>query len=161
MDNRNSQIFNLEWQTLYFDFLEGVLLCRRSGDKKNQWIKKIQGGGSIISAVEDEERFYLSFADSDRDGQFLVVNRNTGKTSWTIPGRSFLSQLYGEYIFLIFADDRGVFYLLKVNKKTGVKSWHHPVHEGLYEYVIKRESIALRYNDGVSENISMETGGML
>ncbi len=161
MENRNSQVFNLKEQVLYYDFMEGVLLARRAGDRKNQWIKKIHEPGSLLGVTEDDERLYLSFAESEKNGQFTVLERNTGKTLWVIPGRSFLNQLYGEYIFLIFSDASDIFYLLKVDKKNGSKIWHHPVHEGLYEYIIKRDSISLKYNDGPGENISMETGEII
>lgn len=158
MDIKNSQIFNLEDHILYYDYLSGVLLCRRAGDKKNKWIKKIHDSGSLLDAIEDDNRIYLSFADCDKNGQFIVVDKEAGNTLWSIPGRSFLNQLYGDYIFLIFSDDNDVFYLLKVVRKDGSKIWHYPVHDGLIEYIIKRDSISLKYSDGTSENISMETG---
>ncbi len=161
MEKRSSLIFYLKERSLIYDFLEGILLFRRSGDKKNLWIKKIYERSSLEAVVEDEERLYLSFADSEREGQFLVLERDTGRSVWNIPGRPFFHQIYGEYIFLIFLDKKGLFYLLKVRKKDGGKLWHHAVREDLCEYVIKMETLSLKYKDGHREELSMDTGKLL
>ncbi len=161
MDRTRSVTYQLQDHLIVYDFIDGVLLCRRLGDKKNLWIKKIYERTSLEEIVEDEERFYLSFADSEREGQFLVLERDTGYSVWTVPGRPFFNQLYGDYVFLIFSDEKGNFYLLKMDRKNGDKIWHHAVSEGLCQYAIKRESISLTYKDGTKEEIAMETGKLL
>ncbi len=158
MDNANSFVFELTEHVIQYDFSTDIMLCRRISDNRNIWIRKVPDGGHLINAIEDDKMFYLAFESDEKSGIFLAVDRADGSTRWEIPGKSYLSQIFGEYLFLIFIDSKDDFYLIKVRRDDGSKIWHHPVLEDLYEYIIKRDSISLRYLDGRTEDVSLETG---
>ncbi len=161
MNREYSQTFNMSGDILYFDNEKTILLCRDSASKKNRWAKKIEDINSIIEIIEDPESYYIACYIDEKSGQFLAVSKENGATLWFIPGRSFLQQLFNGYIFLIFIDDQSRYFLIKVDKKTGKKIWYHDVNPDLQEYSIRKESMTLKYNSGLVEELFTKNGSII
>lgn len=161
MDNKNAQIFRMDEHVLYYDYHSGVILCRSIESGRNLWIKKTEDSGIINGAIEDEKSFYIAFESGERSGIFLTLSKKDGSTLWDIPGCAYLYRIFLEYIFLIFIDDSGSFFLLKVSAAEGTIIWHHNVTEDLYEYVINKDYLLLKYSDGRIEKIDNESGTKL
>jgi len=155
------QRFELNEYLIQYDPETFSLLCRKMPEGKNIWIRKIEDGGFIAGAVHDEDTFYFSIESGDKSGQFMAVNRADGSTRWIIPGKSYMSQLYDNSLYLIFVDSSDTFYLIKVRATDGSKVWHYRVSEDLYQYKINKNRITLKYHDGKTDIISSESGFLI
>lgn len=157
--NLNVQFFEMEHAVLRFDPGSSVLLCRSNlPDKKKLWIKKLNGLMEISDIIEDNKRYYLACDSGDINGQYIAIQKSTGKTDWFIPGKSFLHLLYRDFLYLIFSDESGQYYLLKVRLTDGKSVWFHPVDRDLTEYVFTGKTVNLKYISGKSESLSIRTG---
>jgi len=155
------QRFELSEYLIQYDPETFILLCRKASEGKNIWIRKIEDGGFIAGAVHDGDCFYFSIESGDKSGQFIAINSADGSTRWIIPGKSYMFQLYSNFIYLIFIDSSDFFYLIKVRTADGSKVWHYRVSEDLYQYKINKNRIALKYHSGKTDVISSESGFLI
>jgi len=161
MDNKNSQIFRMDANLIYFDYSTNVLLCKDIENKRKLWIKKIDDPGIINDVIEDDMRFFIAFESGEKSGIFLVLSKKDGSTLWDIPGRAYMYRIFLDYIYLIFIDDSERFFLIKAEISDGSLIWHHNVSEDLCEYVINPSGIVLNYLNGYREKIDIETGRII
>lgn len=158
MNKESIQRFELADLLLQYDYQTYSLLCRNCDDGKNLWIRKVDDGGFILDVFENKDKIFLSMEYEGNCGQFLVLNKKDGLTSWYIPGKAYMFCLYSDYIYLIFADDNNDFFLIKASSENGSKLWHHSVNDGLTGYTINTNIIILRYAGGSTEILSSSTG---
>ena len=161
MDNKNSQIFRMDENLIYFDYSSNVLLCKDIENKRTLWIKKIDDPGIINDVIEDDIRFFVAFESGEKSGVFLVLNKNDGSTLWDIPGRAYMYRIFLDYIYLIFIDDSEQFFLIKAAIQDGSLIWHHNVSQDLCGYIINPSVITLDYLNGHREKIDIETGSLV
>ncbi len=161
MNKENIQRFELADLLLQYDFLSYTLLCKSSADGKNLWIRKIEDGGGILDADEDQNRIFISMSSGDKSGQFIALNKRDGLTEWFIPGKAYMFRLYLNSVYLIFVDGDDNFFLIKVSSEDGTKLWHHAVDNRLCAYNINNELVSLSYTDGRTEILSSDTGVVL
>jgi outer membrane protein assembly factor BamB len=158
MTSNLSQFFTLGESELRFDPARSTLLCKNIEKGSNTWIKKLPGIHAIITAIEDERRYYLSCESHDISGMFFALDKENGSTHWSIPGRAFMNVLHCGHLYLIFSDESNMFYFIKVDRETGSKAWHHKVTGDLMHYTIGSEKITLVYASGRQESISPANG---
>lgn len=158
MNKESIQRFELTELFLQYDYLAYTLLCRSIGEGKNLWIRKIEDGGIILDLSEDRDKIFISIESDEKSGQFLVLNKKDGSTLWDIPGKAYIFRLYSNSVYLIFVDGENNFFLIKASSDDGRKLWHHPVNDGLYEYIINNENVKLKYADGSTEILNSNTG---
>lgn len=161
MDYSESIIFERGLNTLFFQPVRCILLCRDTETGKNIWVKKIEDITSVIDITEDDNRYYVAFEKDYSHGEFHALGKQNGKTVWDIPGKCFLQKIFRGFLYMIFIDEKSNFHLLKVDTETGHPIWNHSVDEDLYEYHIKKYSIILRYGSGKIERIDPETGKII
>jgi outer membrane protein assembly factor BamB len=161
MDNKNSQIFRMDANLLYFDYSTNVLLCKDIENKRKLWIKKIDDPGIINDIVEDDNRFFVAFESGEKSGVFLAISKKDGSTLWDIPGRAYMYRIFLDYIYLIFIDDSGQFFLIKTAVRDGSLIWHHNVSQDLCGYIINPSVIILDYLNGHKEKIDIEKGSLI
>jgi outer membrane protein assembly factor BamB len=150
--------FELTDLILQYDYQTHTLLCRNIDKGKNLWIRKIGDGGYILDVSDDGDRIYLSIESDEKSGQFLVLNKKDGLTEWSIPGKAYMFRIFLNYVYLIFVDGDDNFFLIKTSSDDGSKIWHHPVHDGLSEYIINNETVTLKYHDGSAEVLNSGSG---
>lgn len=155
------QRFELSEYLIQYDPETFILLCRKLPEGRNIWIRKIEDGGFIAGAIQDEDNFYISIESSEKSGQFFAINKADGSTRWLIPGKAHMFQLFDNSIYLIFIDDNDLFYLIKASTRDGTKAWHYQVNEKLFQYSINRDRITLKYLDGRVDILSSESGSLL
>ncbi|MFH0975785.1 MAG: hypothetical protein V1874_08370 [Spirochaetota bacterium] len=155
--NINVISFEMEGSELRFDPETSILLCRLKAGGRKLWVKKLNDL-FVSDIIEDSRRYYIACGSGEINGQFLAVKKESGSTSWFIPGRSFLHLLYKGFLYLIFADDKNNFYLLKVHVSNGKSAWFHPVDADLKEYVFMGNKIKLKYLSNKFEIISVKNG---
>lgn len=149
--------FSLEEVTLEFDPSAATLLCRRDGEKV--WIHSLSHPCGIESVTEDAHRIYLSCQYDHHRGQFLALNRETGRTTWFIPGYAFLQVHYKKSLYLIFGEESEEgFYLIKVNPEDGAPEWDYHVHQDLAEYHFRDNTLHLQYHYNAPHRIDLRTG---
>jgi outer membrane protein assembly factor BamB len=153
-----SQTFEMRNRKLVYDPVKSILLCRAKNDGKKLWAKKVAEIHSIVSIIEDNEKFYVSGESGEKSGQFLAVYKENGKAGWFIPGLSFMQVLYGGFLYLIFVDEKDEYYLLKVRKDNGKTVWYYQVENDLFEYRFKNQKIRLYYRSNKVETISIVSG---
>jgi len=158
MNKESIQRFELAELLLQYDYLSNTLLCRSSVEGKNLWIRKIEDGGYILDADENEEKIFISMESGEKSGQFVVLNKKDGLTDWFIPGKAYMFRLYLNSVYLIFVDGDDNFFLIKASSEDGSKLWHHPVNNRLHSYNINNEFVTLSYNDGTTEILDSGTG---
>ncbi len=158
MNKESIQRFELTDIFLQYDYTACTLLCKNAVDGKNLWIRKIEDGGFIFNILENKDKVFISIETEGNYGQFLVLNKRDGITSWFIPGKAYMSCLYCDSIYLIFADNNNDFFLIKTSTEDGSKLWHHAVEDHLAEYAINNNAVILKYLDGSTETISNSTG---
>ncbi|MFC1670327.1 hypothetical protein ACFL20_08025 [Spirochaetota bacterium] len=161
MDKNNSFLFEMASDLLLFDPAKWNLLCKDKVNKKIRWAKKIDDINNIANVIEDSNNYYMVCESTETNGRFLAIKKRDGSTLWYIPGKSFLQQLFGGYLYNIFADENSRYFLLKVDKTRGDKIWFHQVDIDLDEYSFKKDSIMLKYQSGKIENISHQTGRVI
>ncbi len=154
----NLQSFSMEDHVLRFDPYTSMILCLSRKENKKVWIKKLFDLSFIIHIIEDKNRYYLSCGSGETSGQFIAVKKSNGESDWFIPGRSFLSLIYGDFLYLIFNDEENRFYLIKAGISDGKSLWHYPVEDDLCEYEFKQEKLKLKYYSGRFEELSINTG---
>jgi outer membrane protein assembly factor BamB len=158
-DGNNSQIFEMRRNSLIYDQVKSILLCRLKTDgNRKLWARKVNDVNYISSVIEDEEKFYISFESGEKSGQFIAIYKENGKTGWYIPGKSFLQVLFGGALYLIFVDEQDRYYLIKVRRDNGKTEWHYRVDGDLCEYRFKGQRIRLYYSSNKFETISALTG---
>jgi len=155
------QRFELNEHLIQYDPDTFILLCRRIPEGKNIWIRKIEDGGFIAGAVQDEDNFYISIESGDTSGQFIAINKTDGSTRWIIPGRAYMFQLFRDSIYLIFIDENEQYFLIKAKTDDGSKEWHYQVDEELYQYTINKDRITLKYHDGRIDILNSKSGFLL
>lgn len=161
MNKESIQRFELSEHLLQYDYNTHTLLCRSLEEGKNLWIRKIEDGGFILDMNEDSDKIFISIESDEKRGQFLVLNKKDGTTSWFIPGKAYMFRLFLTSVYLIFVDGDNNFFLIKTETEDGTKIWHHPVNEGLSGYTINSEVVNLKYIDGSSETLCSSTGELL
>ncbi len=161
MDKDSIQRFELTGRLLQYDFSTCNLLCKSLSGGKNLWIRKIDDGGFIIDVDEDGKKFYLSFGLDDRSGEFIALDKDTGLTEWSIPGRAYMFRVFTGSVYIIFPDSDGNFFLIKTSSDDGSKIWHHNVDDRLHSYTINERTVTLEYYGGKREVLDSRTGMLL
>ncbi len=153
------QPFEMRETVLVYEPAKSILVCKQnSGDKKKLWVKKLLEGGTVLSAAEDDERYYVALQSGEASGQYMALDRVSGATCWFIPGRAFLQILFDGFLYLIFIDEREHYYLLKVNRGSGGSIWHYSVEGDLCEYSFTKKRVYLLYASGRREAVSLDSG---
>jgi hypothetical protein len=155
--NINVISFEMDEAVLRFDPESSILLCQLKLGGRKLWVKKLTDL-LVSDIIEDNRKYYIACDSGEINGQFLAVKKESGVTSWFIPGKSFMHLLYKGFLYLIFADERNNFYLLKVHSSNGKSAWFHAVDPDLKEYVFMGNKIKLKYLSNKFEIISVKNG---
>jgi len=161
MEQSYSQNFELGARILHFDCGRSTLLCRESQSGKNLWIKKISDIDHIDTVIEDSSRYYIACETDDIKGCYLAIDKGTGATEWTIPGKAYFHIVYGSGLFIIFTDENNDYYLIRVDCRNGSKLWHRRVERDLCEYRFTGDRITLAFESGKRETLSVLTGTVI
>jgi hypothetical protein len=158
MNKDNVQRFELSKLLLQYNLETYTLLCKEKDKGKNIWIRKIEDGGFILDAGEDNERIFIAIESGINSGQFLALKKSDGNIIWFIPGKAYMFRILLDFVYLIFIDEVNNFFLIKVSVEDGKKIWHYQVNEKLSSYIINKRIIELKYLDGNKEILDTTTG---
>ena len=161
MSKDNIQRFELSKLLLQYNLETYALLCKEKDNSKNLWIRKIEDGGFILDAAEDNERIFIAIESGDNSGQFLALGKTDGNIIWFIPGKAYMFRVFLNYVYLIFPDEEKKFFLIKVSVEDGKKIWHYRVDDQLSSYTINAKIVKLEYRDGNQEILDSATGTLL
>jgi hypothetical protein len=158
-ENLDARTFRMRSGTLVYDPVKSILLCRSGKDENRKlWARKINDINRISGIIEDDKKYYIACESGENNGRFIAVMKNSGRTAWFIPGKSFLQIIFGGFLYLIFIDETGDYYLIRVEREKGQSKWHHRVSPDLSEYRFSGRQIELIYSSGEREIISPSTG---
>jgi outer membrane protein assembly factor BamB len=158
MNKDNIQRFELSKLFLQYNLETYALLCKSKDEAKNLWIRKIEDGGFILDAGEDNERIFIAIDSGDNSGQFLALKKTDGDMVWFIHGKAYMFRIFLNSVYLIFLDTNNKFFLIKVSVEDGQKIWHYQINEKLSTYTINEKIIELKYLDGNKEVLDNTTG---
>lgn len=161
-ENLQTQTFEMRTGILIYDREKSILLCKnKTGENRKLWAKKINHIDHISNIIEDDKKYYVACESGEKNGQFIAVMKNSGRSSWFIPGKSYLNLIFGGFLYLIFIDENEDYYLLKVEREKGKLKWHHRIGIDLTEYRFSGRQIELIYASGKREILSPLTGKLI
>jgi outer membrane protein assembly factor BamB len=161
MNKNTVQRFELTKLVLQYNPETYSLLCKVKQEGKNLWIRKIEDGGFILDAGEDNERIFIAIESGDNSGQFLALKKTDGNIIWFIPGKAYMFRIFLNSVYLIFLDEDKNFFLIKVSVEDGSKIWHYRTNDQLSSYTINNKVVELKYLDGCKEILDSATGELV